>query len=210
MGLILQKRFDYNDILGIWEISEDIDTLFSLISLNEEDQITYNRFKNTHRKKEWLSIRVLLKNLTGKQTRIIYDSNKKPFLADKSPNISISHSKNYSALILSSLSRVGIDIEYMHNKIQNVIPKFINTKEYIVPDTALRIQHLFIHWCAKEALYKAYNGTYYSFKNHFTIEPFEPDTEGYITANIHHNIGDEIISLSYMQLQDYMVVWCRK
>ncbi len=109
-------------------------------------------FKNEGRKLEWLSVRNLINDLTGRESRIIYNADRKPFLKGNSYSISISHSHNLTSILLSKDRRVGIDLEYMSHKISNISFKFINEQELITDDPQVRTYHLYIHWCAKEAL----------------------------------------------------------
>ena len=49
-------------------------------------------------------------------------------------SISISHSNNLTAVLISKGKRVGIDLEFMSGKISKVADKFINNKESITTD----------------------------------------------------------------------------
>ena len=84
MGVIMHKEIYSGCTLGIWDITEDYDTLLSRLELSQEENQRLNSFKNHSRKLEWLSVRALAKELTGKQTRITYNNERKPFLFDKS------------------------------------------------------------------------------------------------------------------------------
>ncbi|NJK86471.1 MAG: 4'-phosphopantetheinyl transferase superfamily protein [Bacteroidales bacterium] len=119
---------------------------------------------------EWLSVRVLLHELTGKELTIIYNGDRKPFIKGNSYHISISHSKNFSSVLLSRNRKVGIDLEYMSHRIERIAYKFINEKEYI--EDEFRKYHMYIHWCAKEALYKICDKQDINFKENLVIEPF--------------------------------------
>mgnify|MGYP000016543064 CR=1 FL=1 len=61
---------------------------------------------------EWLAVRVLLYTLSGEEKEIAYHPSGKPYLADASASLSISHTKGYVAVVLGLPGReVGIDIE---------------------------------------------------------------------------------------------------
>ena len=79
MGLIVKKHFNEDVVLGIWEITEDYDTLRSFLSLDENDIETVEKFKNHQRKLEWLSVRTLLKNMLGEDSKIVYGPERKPY-----------------------------------------------------------------------------------------------------------------------------------
>ena len=70
------------------------------------------RFTAAHRRLEWLAVRVLLYTLSGEEKEIAYHPSGKPYLADDSASISISHTKGYVAVALGLPGReVGVDIE---------------------------------------------------------------------------------------------------
>ena len=66
----------------------------------EEDQ--YASFKSEIRKKQWLSYRILLKKMISPHPASIeYDAFGKPYLKNSDLYLSISHSGDYSAVIVS-------------------------------------------------------------------------------------------------------------
>lgn len=208
---IIRKEFVAEDcLLAIWEIAEDYETLFSKVHLTVDELKTLNGFLNNQRKLEWLSVRVLLNEVLEKNCRIVYNADHKPFLADNSYNISISHSKNLTSVLLSKNKRVGIDLEFMSHQIHNIAHKFINDDEFITKNDGLERIHLYIHWCAKEALYKICDKQDINFKQNLTITPFESDLLGKLEAHVHNRFGREKYNLEYFVIDGYTVVWCSK
>jgi phosphopantetheinyl transferase len=196
--------------MGLWEIQEDFDTLYSKVLLDEDEKNTLLSFKNPERQVEWLSVRALLNILTEKNSKIIYNQDHKPFLFDNSYNISISHSKKLTSILLGKKKLVGIDLEYMSHRINNIAHKFINEEEYITANKAFEQLHLYIHWCAKEALYKICDKININFKENLTIKPFEIEHAGNILG-IHHNEGIyEEFNMSYRIRDNYVIVYCCK
>lgn len=210
MGLILKKFVNEDCLLGIWEITEDFDYLFSKVNLLPDEIERVNSFQSYQRKLEWLSVRILMNTLLGKDCTIVYNAERKPFLSDNSHNISISHSKNLTSILLSKNKKVGIDLEYMSHQIDNIAHKFINDKEYITPEPSQKRLHLYIHWCAKEALYKICDKQDINFKANLSIEPFEIADQGKLTGHVHNRFGNEIIKMEYFLIDGYTVVWCNK
>ncbi len=198
-------------LLGIWEIKEDFNTLFSRVQLDEDELARLESFKNPNRKLEWLSVRTLINDLTGdKKSKIIYNSANKPFLKENSYNISISHSYDLTSIILSKTKRVGIDLEKMTHRISGISYKFINNQELVTTDPKLKRYHLYIHWCAKEAMYKICDKQDINFKENLTIFPFEPDNEGCIKGRVLNRNGLEDYRLFYKRYKDYSIVWTCK
>ena len=57
--------------LGVWEITEDFDSLYSMVNLVAVEKAKLDSFKNISRKVEWLSVRALVKTMIGKDTRLL-------------------------------------------------------------------------------------------------------------------------------------------
>jgi len=210
VGLILNTNTEKGCQLGIWKITESLDELMSRISLCNEDLETLERFNFLPRKLEWLSVRTLINEMTGKNTRIIYNEDRKPFLLDNSSHISISHSHDYTSILLSRFKRVGVDLEYMSHRISGISDRFINRNEKITSSPGLLRYHLYIHWCAKEALYKICDKKYINFKKNLTIKPFDPEDEGMIEGTVDNIYGIDTYGLFYRRMGNYVLVWTCK
>jgi 4'-phosphopantetheinyl transferase EntD len=208
MGLILHQQVE-DCTLGMWKITEDYDTLRAMVTLDENEVARLDSFQSNHRKLEWLSVRALLRNINSESCKIIY-SNRKPFLSDFSQNISISHSEQYTSILLSKNKRVGIDLEYMSHEIERVSHKFINENEEITTNPALRNYHLYIHWCAKETLYKICDKKDIHFKANLTISPFTPADKGKFRGTVHNMYGIEHFEMNYFRKRNYIIVWTNK
>ena len=210
MGVIVKNDVEQDCRLGIWEITEDFDELRSKLSLESEEVKTLEGFRNQSRKLEWLSVRTLINEMTGKNSRIIYNEDRKPFLLDNSSHISISHSRDYTSILLSRFKRVGIDLEYMSHRISGIADRFINSNERITDSRERLRYHLYIHWCAKEALYKICDKKFINFKKNLTIQPFEPEDEGRITGTVDNIYGIDTYELCYRKMGNYALVWTCK
>jgi 4'-phosphopantetheinyl transferase len=210
MAIVVKENVEDDCTMGLWEIEEDLDTLFKKVSLDKDETKTLLNFKNVDRQVEWLSVRALLNDLTKCNSKIIYNEEHKPFLFDNSFNISISHSKKLTSILLGKYKKVGIDLEYMSHRINKIAHKFVNHNEYITPNKTFEQMHLYIHWCAKEALYKICDKKNINFKDNLTIKPFEIDHAGSIVG-IHHdmNIYDEF-HMHYLLRDNYVIVYCCK
>ncbi|MFP4366718.1 MAG: 4'-phosphopantetheinyl transferase superfamily protein [Bacteroidales bacterium] len=210
MGLVMKKNVQDDCLLGIWEINEDFFTLFNMLKLNDEEIEKLNSFKSYNRKLEWLSVRVLLVEMTGPDVKIFYNSQKKPFLTDESCHISISHSNKLTSIILSRKHRVGLDLEYVSNKIASLAGKFLTPPEEQAVDSRCRKYHVYIYWCAKEALYKICDKQNINFREDIIIDPFMPAREGTLTGKVHTDTIRDDFVLQYFKYQNYTIVWCCK
>lgn len=210
MGCITKHFLNESTALGVWKIEEDIDTLLNIVVLDNEDKKKYQSFTSISRRLEFLSVRALLSELLGNDAKIVYNKNNKPFLKDGSRFISISHSHKLTAIICSTNERVGIDLEYMSSNIGAFAFKFLNRKEKITKNPDVRKYHLYIHWCAKESLYKICDKEGMSIRNNITIEPFEVKESGEIKGKVHTEKINESFDLYYSRYDNYAIVWTKK
>ena len=210
MGCITKHYLNESAILRVWKIEEDIKTLMGMVELDEDDRKKYRVFKSTSRKLEFLSVRALLAELLGKDARIVYNKNNKPFLKDGSRFISISHSHKLTAILCSGNERVGIDLEYMSANIGSIAFKFLNRKEKVTKNGENRKYHLYVHWCAKESLYKICDKEGISFRNNITIHPFEVKESGEIKGEVRTRKINESFDLFYSRYDNYAIVWTKK
>jgi len=143
-----------NDIYqyGIWKTEENEKTLQELSGCNAPLRIL-NPFKRI----EFLAVRSLAKIMGVNPKGILYLQSGKPFLIDGKLNISISHTKGYVAILLSKNEYSAIDIEIRSDRIFKVRKKYMHTDEEIGLQASGTDEEtgLLLHWCAKEALFKA-------------------------------------------------------
>ena len=210
MGMIIHRDNAEGCQLGIWLIRESFEDLRSRVTLNNEDLITLENFKNQNRKIEWLSVRTLANEMAGRNVRIIYNSERKPFIEDNSYNISISHSNEFTSILLSKDRRVGIDLEFMSHRIEGIADRFMNRMENVTSDPGLIQYHLYIYWCAKEALYKICDKREIHFKKDIFIDNFDPEEKGELVGTVKTDKGKEKFNLSYFRVNNYAIVWSCK
>ena len=86
--------------IKVWKISESYNELLSSIDLSKNTIEKLNKVQSDVGKREILSIRHLLNEFGFSDNDLYYDENGKPMLSNKQ-NISISHSKLFSSIIIS-------------------------------------------------------------------------------------------------------------
>lgn len=210
MGCITKHYLNKDTVIGVWKIEEDLPDLFAMVDMSPEDKKRYAVFRSTSRKMEFLSVRALLAELLGRDTRIVYNKNNKPFIKDGSHFISITHSNKLTAILISKDERVGIDLEYMRANINAFSSKFINKKEKITRRWADRTYHLYIHWCAKEAIYKICDKEGINIVRDITIEPFDVHDSGEIKGSVSNERINDRFTLYYSRYDNYTIVWTKK
>jgi 4'-phosphopantetheinyl transferase len=199
-----------NAVLGIWDIKEEIDFLLSALDLSLDEKNLFDSFVNDVRRKHWLSYRNLLKHLISKEEYIplVYDENGKPHFTDKSHFLSVSHTGNVSAAIVSSSFHVGIDIEIIHPRIEKIVNKFLSNFEKTAINIDHRLEMLYIYWSAKEALYKMYGKRNLLFIENMTIAPFQYNCSGgKIKGVISTESFNYEFDLCYRKVDEYMLVY---
>jgi phosphopantetheinyl transferase len=202
--LFYQHTINSTTKLGIWKIEEDESFFLSTVPLRQN--ITH-----PHKRLQHLAGRFLLKYLFPDfpYEEISIADTRKPYLPNEQYHFSISHCGDYAAAIVSSTSRVGIDIEIPSEKVERIAHKFIheNEKEFFVSGEQLLVNRelLTVLWSAKEALFKWYSLGKVDFKedmqlHHFIqkqndslVLPFVFTKERSIQLNIISKIFDEIV-----------------
>lgn len=153
MPLFLNQRLSTGTKLGIWKITEPLLLLEDIFPLLAYEQELYSKIKNENRKREWLASRILLTEISEKRVVIEYSPYGKPLLNSSTSNISISHSKNFAAVLLSSRFSPGIDIEHISLRVEKVKHKFLSADEL---SWCTSIEQLTTCWSAKESVFKIY------------------------------------------------------
>ena len=190
----------------VWELTESVDTLYQQLNLNESENAAFNKIISEKRKLEFLGIRVALMALLGKETRIEYDAQGKPHLADKSYHISVSHSNKWIAVMAHPTNMVGIDIECPTGKIQKIYQRFLSIIEQQELSNGKDIRQLLLAWSGKEALYKIIGKEAVDFATQLRIFPFEVKPSGSVKAQ--HIPSDSYFQLFYQLTEQYALVYC--
>ncbi len=192
MGLILLKK-EKNQSLGVWEISESINELKALTKGVKFDQI-----KSQKRKLEILAVRALLKEMCG---NVKLDHNKygAPIL-DNNKKISISHSKQLVAIIVSE-SKSGIDIEIISKRILKIKDKFISSYENINESQ----ESLTIAWSTKECVFKWHQKGNLNFKDDILIRSINHSTK-----TIEVFFDRNLFILNFLKINNHILVYVCK
>lgn len=140
--------------LGIWKIEEEEAQLLKLSGLTESPSLT-----NQVRRLEYLAVRAMASVMGIKPSDIEYLPSGKPQLKDDALSISISHTKNYVAVLLSNHGMIGVDIEHRTDRVLKIRHKFMHSDEEIklkqISNPINETVGLLLHWCAKESMFKA-------------------------------------------------------
>lgn len=209
MALLLQEGCE-NTRWGLWKLEENMEELLVFLPgwLREEYRQEAETFTSPSRQTEWLAVRALLSQMAGSDKRISYASNGKPCLADGSYYISISHTRGYVAIMLSTEGPVGIDIEQFGSRVHRVANRFLNPEDEVVPDEGSEDTtcSLLLHWSAKEAVYKRIEHPDADLRK-LKLSPFFPQSAGNIVVQECSTAVCEQFSVSYRVFQDFVLTW---
>jgi 4'-phosphopantetheinyl transferase len=190
--------------LLVWDLTESIDELRGqLTSFNE---VEFSKIVSEKRKREFLGIRVAMKELLGREVQIGHDIDGKPFLLDNSYQISISHSKNWIAVMAHPTCSIGVDIECPNNKIQKIYARFLSEAEQRDLSNGKNLNQLQLAWSVKESLYKIIGKEAVDFANQLRVFPFEAKALGEIIAQ--HTPTKKLYQLRFIQNPAYTLVYC--
>ncbi|WP_321436758.1 4'-phosphopantetheinyl transferase superfamily protein [uncultured Bacteroides sp.] len=205
---VLEKHIDVNCRWGIWKMEETIEHLLLLFSDPAQQLEQMQHLTAQCRRLEWLSVRALLKELCGEEKQIKYLSTGMPYLSDHSFHISISHTRGYVAVILSTQKKVGIDIEQYGERILKLRTKFMSKQEIETISADKEVYHLLLHWSAKETLFKIIGEEAVDFKEHLLISPFIPEKKGTFNAYELRTAKQQKFLLHYQIHPDFVITWC--
>jgi phosphopantetheinyl transferase len=192
---------------GVWKIEESRDEMLSHFAQRAADLLPAD-MRAEKRQQEWLAVRLLLRDLLGEETRIAYRPNGAPFLPEKNLHISISHTRGYAAVILSEQAPVGIDIEYLSDRVLKVRSRFMRPEEEAMIDAGHEVEHSLVCWCAKETLFKLIGRQEVDLREHIHIRPF-PFTESSGSLTVGENRTPQAASyvLHYIVNKYFAMTW---
>jgi 4'-phosphopantetheinyl transferase len=206
MAIAYRQQIDDDTEFAIWKIEEEADELYSQLQLDEQEKAYYEKLSIGKRNLHWLGTRVLLRKMlrTDEYIDCKVDLHGKPYLVNLPYHISLSHSFDYAAVMISK-DPVGIDIEQVKEKVERIAHKFMRQEEMSFIGDKDKIKQLYVCWCAKEAVYKCYGQKEVSFADNISLEPFNFEGHGYVSAHLNKGTVSLNYDVGYLQYGDYMV-----
>ena len=205
MPLFLQHT-DSSCQWGVWKTDETLDELLAMLPSKDVYLQGMQRCKAEYRRLEWLAVRVLLYTLLGEEKEIAYYPTGKPYLADASASISISHTKGYVAVVLGMPDKeVGIDIEQYGERVRRVAHKFMREDEEASLFRGTEIWSLLLHWSAKETMFKCMNASDVDFREHMRVLPFPVNESGIFSAEEYRTAEKRRFTIHYYLSSDFVL-----
>lgn len=166
MPLIYQKQINEATKIGVWHITEDEDFFSKEVEVQRQ-------ISHPHKRLQHLAGRYTLKHLFPDfpLSLIQIADTRKPFLHDEAFHFSLSHCDDYAAAIVSTVYRVGVDIEVPHTKIEKIVNKFLSEEEKVVVQNINEDikDNYTLAWSVKEAVFKWYGSGNVDFKADMNI-----------------------------------------
>lgn len=183
MPLIETRELSPVARLGLWRIDDSADA--------------------SPRRRERSAVLQLLHAMTGDPSLVIdHEPSGKPFVASASSpfalSISVSHTRGYAALIVSSCPevRVGVDIEYCSDRVDRIARRFIRPDEH-ADTTSDRL----VLWSAKEAVYKCFSEDNLMFHD---MRMLSKDGNSLLVENIKRGV---VVAVHYELTPDYVLTY---
>ena len=137
--------------------------------------------------------------------KITYDIDGKPLLNSEFI-ISISHSHEIAAIVVSNKNIIGLDVQLKESKILNIQNKFLNEFEKINIGHDPSIDILTMIWTSKESIYKAIGLKGISFSENIKID--KVTVKDKIGKGYYINGAEKVkFDLRFFYLDEYIVCY---
>ncbi len=206
MPLLWIENIDNVGTIGLWKIDEDEQTLFGLRPVLTEEKEQLLALKADTKRRHRLAYRILLQEIIKKNFSLYYDDTGKPFIEGENVHLSVSHSGDYAAVILSPTQLVGIDIEKIREHMPSLASRFLSPTEMGEIDLQNK-ELLHIYWGAKECLYKMYSDKEPLFSEHLSLQKFNPSQSQHTTAHITLPDFKAEHTIYFRKIDTYMLVY---
>lgn len=190
-------------LIGIWKFTESVAELIHSFSETELNDPNFRKYTHEKRRVEWLATRLVIRQLIGSEFKIEYLATGKPVIIHSQyRHISISHSREFAAIILHEELNVGIDIEEISRDYDRIEKRFLSEEELLHVAKNQNLQCLY--WCAKEAVFKLVEDDGIDFKKQIHIS----DKQSQLLARFTYTAGDNTTYPLYTETFDNnCLVW---
>jgi len=204
MPLVYQQNINENTKIGVWHIQETED--FFLEKVTEQYKISHSQKRIQH-----LAGRYLLQEMEAGLSlkNILLTATGKPILPDESYFFSISHCADYAAVIISTKSNVGIDIQHVVSKIENIKQKYLTEVEMeLLSKLSLSPNEQFTFaWTIKEAMYKYFDDSGVDFKQHLIITSANVENDIWVSKTTFNKNNVQQVAPKSIRFNDFFITW---
>jgi 4'-phosphopantetheinyl transferase EntD len=204
MPLVYQQNINENTKIGVWHIQETED--FFLEKVTEQYKISHSQKRIQH-----LAGRYLLQEMEAGLSlkNILLTATGKPILPDESYFFSISHCADYAAVIISTKSNVGIDIQHIVSKIENIKQKYLTEVEMeLLSKLSISPNEQFTFaWTIKEAMYKYFDDSGVDFKQHLIITSANVENDIWVSKTTFNKNNVQQVAPKSIRFNDFFITW---
>jgi 4'-phosphopantetheinyl transferase len=206
MPLLETRQLNEHTILGIWTLTESIDDLKQVLPTHVKPD---EKLQQSHirRQKEWLASRILvyelLKEFTSEPMQLFCNAHGKPVFEEDKYHISITHSPELIAVLLSDKYEVGIDVELISPKALRVAHKFLTDVEF--EQTGNQIETTCLYWSAKETLYKLYSYKQLIFKENLLLQP--SDSNNMLVGQVKTENFSKLYQVNFERIHHHILTY---
>jgi len=206
--IFFQHQINETSRLGIWKIEENEDFFLSNVPLQKE--VTHPHKRLQHLAGRFL-LQFLFPDFPYELIRIA--DTRKPYLRDEKYHFSISHCGDYAAAIVSSVERVGIDLEIPSEKVLRIKNKFLSETEIQIFDdhrmgnaaSFSQDAKLFtLLWSSKEAVYKWFGDGGVDFRQHIRLDKLD-ESKSLVKCVLTKT--DKQLAVHYISFDHLVLAW---
>ena len=203
MPLVYQQNITAVTKIAVWHIAEKEDFFLAQVPLQRE-------IRHWHKRLQHLAGRLLLKEMYPDfpVELIRIADTKKPFLENEPFHFSISHCGDYAAAMVSKTYRVGVDVELLNEKIEQMQHKFIyedQVKELNIQCVMPIIQSLTLYWSVKESVFKWWGSGAVDLKDDIVIQSVQGLPEQGVVNCIFKNEFE--LDVHYLFFNNNFLTW---
>lgn len=166
------EKIDSSSALAIKIIGEVQNKELSFLSFREK--LSMANISHPEKKQEWIAARLSIYEALN-ALEVIYpgffkDEHGKSQSMNNEGYVSLSHTDGYAAAIYHKLIPVGIDLEFIQDKILKIGKRFLAPAEieFLNPHP----KHYTMAWSAKESIFKCQGKRGVSLRENILLEPF--------------------------------------
>mgnify|MGYP001188625312 CR=1 FL=1 len=198
-----------NTKLYLWKITEDLDFLYKNVRLKDSSLERLEGMKAASHQKGFLAVRMLLQHNEYTDFDLYYDAFGKPHIkpqgcAVKDVEISISHSHDFSAIVISE-QKVGFDMEILKDKTLKLAPRYMDVSHLKNLNEEDELIKATVVWGIKESVFKIKNEIGISFKDHIFENDFNLSDKK-CTVELRFNNKVEHFDIVFDCIENYVFV----
>ena len=204
MPLVFQQNINDTSILGVWKIEESL-AFFESIP-------TMRTFRHEAREISHRSCRQIIRTLAPDidLNQLVQDEHGRPVHKTALVDLSFSHTRGWSAALLTKQDRCGVDIEAIGNKALLVQSKFLSAEDKQVLQTLSfhsECNHT-LAWSIKETVFKWYGRGAVDFKKQIRLLSIDPIGDNQVNAQIEFSRDvPRQLTIHGLVHEEYVLTW---